>query len=191
MGLYLPASRNWDGAGKGCTKAGYGQLSCRAVSNQPLTAHRVSWELETGQLPDKHVLHHCDNPRCVRLSHLFSGTQRDNNRDRDQKGRVASGDRNGARTRPDRNPFVRNKGAGRTVEQHHAAKLTWDRVRKIRADFATGEYTKADLARRENISQTVTGRVIKGTLWREDNGLAEVVAAFTPKPEKKPKKKGK
>lgn len=42
-------------------------------------AHRVSWILEHGQIPDGMcVLHHCDQRLCVRVSHLFLGTNKDN-----------------------------------------------------------------------------------------------------------------
>src|SRR5690242_17489981 len=89
------------------TKAGYGQFTVRKVSQQPLYAHRIAWMLMRGKIPDgKHVLHDCDVRHCVNPDHLFLGTQQDNNEDRDRKGRTASGDTNGARTRPDRNPFV-------------------------------------------------------------------------------------
>lgn len=37
--------------------------------------------------PKLYVLHHCDNPRCLRLDHLFQGTQSDNMKDMRKKGR--------------------------------------------------------------------------------------------------------
>jgi hypothetical protein len=53
-----------------------------------LRAHRVAYALANGPIPDgSHVLHDCDNPACVRPSHLKLGTHQDNMRDRDRKGR--------------------------------------------------------------------------------------------------------
>lgn len=50
--------------------------------------HRLAWIIENGEIPDGLcVLHKCDNPRCVEISHLFLGTKGDNNRDRASKGR--------------------------------------------------------------------------------------------------------
>ncbi len=52
-------------------------------------AHRVAWQIAYGEIPKKlQVLHTCDNPRCVRLSHLYLGTQQDNMDDMVFRGRV-------------------------------------------------------------------------------------------------------
>lgn len=49
---------------------------------------RYVWAQAHGPIPDGlFVCHHCDNPRCVRLDHLFLGTNRDNQRDVVSKGR--------------------------------------------------------------------------------------------------------
>lgn len=54
-------------------------------------AHRYSWTLHCGEIPaGLSVLHHCDNPPCVRPDHLFTGTKLDNNHDRSVKGRTHS-----------------------------------------------------------------------------------------------------
>lgn len=68
---------------------GYGKFN--AASEKPtrvVYAHRFSWELANGPIPDGlWVLHHCDNPPCVRPDHLFLGTQSANVADMHSKGR--------------------------------------------------------------------------------------------------------
>jgi hypothetical protein len=64
---------------------GYG---CITIEYTMYQAHRVSYELEYGRVPNgQSVLHKCDTPRCVNPTHLFLGTQADNMRDRSIKGR--------------------------------------------------------------------------------------------------------
>lgn len=71
------------------SKGGYGMFS---VGQMELYAHRVSWELTYGAIPDGLlVLHDCDNPPCVRPSHLFLGDNDDNMRDMMRKGRQCRG----------------------------------------------------------------------------------------------------
>jgi hypothetical protein len=54
---------------------GYGQFWMPEVQRMPMIASRVSWVLHFGAIPDAtpFVLHRCDNPPCVRPSHLRLG----------------------------------------------------------------------------------------------------------------------
>lgn len=66
---------------------GYGQ--CKH-SGQWL-AHRLAWVASKGPIPSGLcVCHRCDNPACVKIDHLFLGTNDDNVADRVAKGRSAS-----------------------------------------------------------------------------------------------------
>lgn len=74
-------------------KDGYGQLECKVAPGRfaPVPAHRVTWEIFRGPIPEGMlVCHHCDNPPCVRPDHLFLGTPADNMHDRDRKGRYVN-----------------------------------------------------------------------------------------------------
>lgn len=104
-------------------------------------AHRVSWELANGAIPEGMVIcHKCDNPPCVNPDHLFMGTSLDNSRDRDQKGRTLSGERN---------PI---------------SKLTWEKVSLIRTMRAAGS-KQQPLADMFGVSQAVISDIVLGKRW--------------------------
>lgn len=68
---------------------GYGVINVGGRAGSQQLAHRVSWELHFGPIPDGlWVLHRCDNPPCVRPDHLFLGTVQDNVDDMVTKGRA-------------------------------------------------------------------------------------------------------
>lgn len=64
---------------------GYGRLG---LWNKIYSAARLSFEVKYGPIADGMcVLHKCDNPLCIKPSHLFLGTKLDNTRDMMRKGR--------------------------------------------------------------------------------------------------------
>jgi hypothetical protein len=101
-GLFMPhmSSRCWVWTAY-CNKdrKGYGVLR---FNGEATPAHRVSWIINFGPIPKDdsfhgtlHVLHHCDNPVCVRPEHLFLGTTGDNARDMCSKNRQHRGENTG------------------------------------------------------------------------------------------------
>lgn len=73
---------------QGSLSRGYGQLP-KGAGLAPFKAHRLSYELYYGPIPEGlQINHRCDNRRCVRPSHLYAGTQRQNARDTSRRGRL-------------------------------------------------------------------------------------------------------
>lgn len=133
---------NWTGSGKG-VGAGYGQISRGGDKGQSVLVHRLSWELHNGEIPNGlHVLHRCDNPRCVRPDHLFLGTNADNMADKVSK-------------RRHRTPNGEGNGS---------AKLTTEAVFQIRSQYESG-LSQSNIAAAFGVSQTLVSAIVRRRLW--------------------------
>jgi len=122
-------------------KAGYGVI--RATKNgKPGNAYatRVAWELVNQQpIPDGlFALHHCDNPPCVNLWHIYIGTRLQNVTDARIRGRLARGER--------RSP------------------LREQDVLLIQNLYRQGQ-TMAVLARVFGITESTIGGILRGKTW--------------------------
>jgi HNH endonuclease len=54
--------------------------------------YRLAYELTVGPIPPgMNINHHCDNPICIEISHLYVGTQAENIQDSIRRGRKARG----------------------------------------------------------------------------------------------------
>jgi hypothetical protein len=124
------------------TRLGYGVVTFG--QRRPL-AHRVSFELYCREIPDgMKVLHRCDVRNCVRPSHLFLGTQLDNIKDMETKGR-------------------RSRKSINVGENHGRAKLTEGDVALIR----TMTHIPARvLAETLGVSQNTVGKIRLGRTWK-------------------------
>ena len=66
-------------------RQGYGQTY---FGGRSWRAHRLAWTEANGPIPSgMFICHHCDNPPCINVDHLFLGTNVENSADRDAKGR--------------------------------------------------------------------------------------------------------
>jgi hypothetical protein len=120
---------------------GYGQIK---ASGQRYRAHRVSYILHVGPIPDGLIIRHsCDTPPCCQPAHLLTGTYGDNNRDRAERDRTI---------------------APRGTSQH-MSKLTEPDVHAIRLLSTQGVPQRA-IARQYGVSQTAVWAIVAGRTWR-------------------------
>ena len=118
---------------------GYGQF---CLNGKKPRAHRVSYELFEGKIPDGLIVRHtCHRPLCVNPAHLIVGTQQDNMDDRQRAGRQAKGETNGR------------------------AKLPDSAVREIR-DLA-GRFTQREIGEMYGVSQQQISLIINNKTWKE------------------------
>jgi hypothetical protein len=156
----------WKG---GLSSNGYGQ--CRAVGRNRL-AHRVSYEIVNGPIPDKlQVNHSCDIRACLQPKHLWLGTQADNIKDAMHKGRMATGEKNFLRRCPERrlygedNPSRKHPEKLARGERCPSARLKEEQIPEIRMARANGE-TYQEIAIRYGVSISAICGVLKGLTWK-------------------------
>ena len=119
---------------------GYGKM---LIDGKFYLAHRLSYMLTRGDIPEgMFVCHRCDNPPCVNPNHLFTGTNEDNVRDRDEKGRTASGTRNGN------------------------SKLTKDEVLAIRELGRQGDHSNAEIGQQYGVDGSYVSALIHRRYWK-------------------------
>ena len=132
-------------------------------------AHRVSWEMRYGEIPDGlFVLHECDNPPCVCPDHLFLGTNRDNIIDAIRKGRLDLSKLHAAAH------HIKNRRRGKQNHNHGSthlrgvgnpsSKLTEELVKELRS--LEGTMSQRLLAERFCIGETQVSRILRRVLWR-------------------------
>lgn len=112
---------DWTGSGDG---KGYGKIS---VGGRMLRAHRVSYELFVGPIPDGMTIDHlCRNRGCVKFTHLEAVSLKEN---------VHRGDtvaaRNAAKTHcPSGHEYSAENMTARSVPNRRECKICMDRQRR-------------------------------------------------------------
>src|SRR5688572_10549788 len=135
---------------------GYGEF---CFKNKMIAAHRFSWIMfyKKTIAKGKFILHRCDNPPCVRPSHLFLGTAKDNALDTAKKGR------NGMHTHPEK--ICRG-------EKHGMAILSSKDVRYIRSQRLGPKHSKKqkmtlkELAKRFGVSYNTICQIAHKRIWK-------------------------
>ena len=137
----------WIGRSKSGRCKKYGRIK---VNKKQVMAHRFSWEMFNKKAipPGMMVLHKCDNPSCVKPSHLFLGTHQDNMDDMKNKGRSTLG--------------MVGQNRGVNGSSNHKAKLDEEQVRRIRLD----ERSAALIAREYNVSKSSINNIKAKKVWR-------------------------
>lgn len=130
--------------------------------------HRQSYKLFVGGIPQNlEVCHHCDNPKCVRPSHLFLGTRKDNMQDCAKKGRHKSITNPDSVPRGDRH-FAKNRPELLSRGNSHWTKVNPERV--ARGDKNGSRTHPERLVRGDNHPFRIDSEPVRG----ENNGMAQL-----------------
>lgn len=130
---------------------GYGRLNVQGARPRSQGAHRASWVLHYGEIPQgMHVLHNCDNPICTNPEHLRLGTHAENMRDMKERNRA--------------------RRIGCAPERARAVKLGWAEVRAIRKIKADRPTTKNKvIAAMFGVSAPTISLIARGKIWKEQS----------------------
>jgi hypothetical protein len=119
---------------------GYGKFY--TAEKRHTGAHRISYLLHHGEIPDGMLVRHtCDNPPCVNPGHLLLGTVRDNSADARDRGRLSGGSLKGT--------------------AHPRCLLTEDSVQDIRS----GRFTTKEFAELYGVSVSTVQGIRRGRSW--------------------------
>lgn len=137
----IPESGCWIWSGATNAK-GYGVCGDGLV-------HRWMYRQTRGEIPDGlYVLHKCDIRPCCNPEHLYVGTQKDNVRDMDERGRA-------------------NRIGQKPGEDHPLAKLTKEQVEQMRHKHLVEGITQKRLAADYGICNQQVSRIITGKRWAQ------------------------
>jgi hypothetical protein len=130
-------------------------ISTGGRGSKRMLAHRAVWEEINGPIPKSKgwhgrvVMHTCDNGWCCNPAHLRLGTQADNVRDMDAKGRRVSAPHLGEK----------HPGAKHTQEQADAVH------RALQEDSGYGACPR--IAKRLGVDVTFVRNIKKGLIWHK------------------------
>lgn len=124
-------------------------------------AHRLAYEIQVGKFDlTLCVLHKCDNPACVRATHLFIGTKLDNAQDALKKGRLT------AQTETLRRLWRERWRKTHCGENHPLSKLTEADVLEMRRLYRPGVFGTTRLARKFGICQQTAHEIVTYQIWK-------------------------
>lgn len=120
---------------------GYGAIH---VNNKQMKAHRLSYELLVGPIPEGMlVCHHCDRPACIQPSHLYVGDAKTNSDDM----------------------WARGRGHIGRGEEHSQAILTEEDVAWIKYWLWTGRFPQVDIAEKYGVERWCVWHIASGKNW--------------------------
>lgn len=132
----------WQG---GASSGGYGQIK---LNGKRWAVHRASYEIYVAPIPDGlHIIHLCDNRRCISPNHLAAATHDANMADMKIKGRAPHG------------------------SKHPKSKLKPKDIPRIK-ELAERGRRHADIAKKYGVSRPTITKAVNGSTYAKEETLA-------------------